>query len=121
MRTDLDIHNGPVGLGYIQGGDISKQHRFTTGLDVCQVSMQGTLGETNLFGHHSGIGDLAILRHDLADEDRMRIPYPRANEGVGKREAHTLRPLGQEGYTCSTRDPPSAMSSGWSQCSVRPT
>ena len=55
--------------------------------------MQGVLGEADLFGDNSGIWDLAILQHNLADEDRMRVPYPRTNEGVGKREAHTLRAL----------------------------
>ena len=96
MRTNLDIHNGPVGLSYIQGGNISKQHRLTTRFYVCQVSMQGTLGEADLFGYHNGIGDLAILRHDLADDNRMCIPYPRANEGIGKREAHALHALNQK-------------------------
>ena len=53
--------------------------------------MQDTLGGADLFGHNNGIGNLAILGHDFADEDRMRIPYPRTDEGIGKREAHTLR------------------------------
>jgi len=99
MRTDLDVHNGPIGLGYFQRGNISKQHSLATRLDVCQISMQGTLGETDLFGRDSGIGDLAIFRHDLADEDRMCIPYPGASKSVGKRKAHTLRALSQQGPT----------------------
>jgi len=103
MRTDLDVHNGPIGLGYFQRGNISKQHSLATRLDVRQISMQGTLGEAYLFGHYSGIGDLAIFRHDLADENGMCIPYPGANKSVGKREAHTLRAFSQQGRTVTLK------------------
>lgn len=103
MRTDLDVHNGPIGLGYFQRGNISKQHSLATRLDVCQISMQGTLGETDFFGHDNRIGDLAIFRHDLADEDGMCIPYPGANKSVGKREAHTLRAFSQQSHTVTPK------------------
>ena len=95
MGTDLDIHNGPIGLGYVQRGDIAKQHSLATRLDIGEISVQGTLGKADVFGHNSGIGDLAIFRHDLTDEDRMYIPYPGANKGVGKREAHALHAFSQ--------------------------
>jgi len=57
--------------------------------------MQRILGEADLFCGPTGIGDLAILRHDLGDEDEVCLPYPGTDEGVGKCKAHTLHAFSQ--------------------------